>query len=200
MSPMRKIFLPMAANRGLRWSMVASSPPTMKINVPLAAPIFDPVMGASTYLTPLARRRSANFTVAEGEIVLESAMITPAASEGSAPSVPNNILSTAAVSETQSHTPSAPWAAAAGVGAMPAPSTILPGVRFQTVTSWPALTRFVAMACPMIPRPKKATRIYEFLLAMEGTFRIRNDRLDRGQANRGLCKKLHMDARSTIGV
>jgi hypothetical protein len=59
-------------------------------------------------------------------------------------------------------TTSAPCAAAAGVGAMPAPSTSLPGVRFQTVTSWPALTRFVAMACPIIPRPKKATRMLQF--------------------------------------
>ena len=51
--------------------MAASSPPTKKISVPLSAPTFDPVIGASTYCTPLARTRSANFKVAEGEIVLE---------------------------------------------------------------------------------------------------------------------------------
>ena len=74
------------------------------------------------------------------------------------------LATAASVSETHSQTTSAPCAAALGVGAMPAPSTILPGVRFQTVTSWPALTRLVAMACPIIPRPKKATRISEILL------------------------------------
>src|ERR1700690_1319348 len=100
-------------------------------------------------------------------------MIMPSASDCSTPSEPNNIFSTAAVSETHSQTTSAPCAAAAGVGAMPAPSTSLPGVRFQTVTSWPALTRLVAMACPIIPRPKKATRIFgtspgELLLVMKG--------------------------------
>ena len=40
-----------------------------------------------------------------------------------------------------------------------APSTTLPGVRFHTVTSCPALATFVAMECPMIPNPKIATRI-----------------------------------------
>jgi hypothetical protein len=32
-------------------------------------------------------------------------------------------------------------------------------VRFHTVTSWPAFTRFVAIAWPMIPKPKNATRM-----------------------------------------
>src|SRR5258708_698754 len=105
-------------------------------------------------------------------MVLESAMIMPSASDCSTPSGPNKILSTAAVSETQSQTTSAPCAAAAGLGAMPAPSTILPGVRFHTVTSWPALTRFAAMACPIIPRPKKATRISKLLLGTKGLFEL----------------------------
>jgi len=70
--------------------------------------------------------------------VLESAMIIPSASDPSTPSVPKITLSTASVSATHIQTTSAPCAAAAGVGATPAPSTSLPGVRFHTVTSWPA--------------------------------------------------------------
>ena len=54
----------------------------MNTRVPSRAPILEPVMGASTQATPLAARRSANFKVAEGEIVLESAMIAPLASDG----------------------------------------------------------------------------------------------------------------------
>ena len=94
--------------------------------------------------------------------MLESAMIMPSDSEASAPSAPNRTLSTASVSETHIQTTSAPCTAAAGVGATPAPSTSLPGVRFHTVTSCPALTRFVAIAWPMIPKPKNATRIAGF--------------------------------------
>src|SRR5438309_109879 len=52
--------------------MTASSPPAMKISVRFSAPDFDPVTGASTYWAPRAFTRSANFLVAEGEIVLAS--------------------------------------------------------------------------------------------------------------------------------
>jgi hypothetical protein len=38
----------------------------------------------------------------------------------------------------------------------------LPDVRFHTETSWPAFTRLAAIGCPMIPKPKKATRIAGF--------------------------------------
>src|SRR5246127_5610946 len=116
-------------------------------------------------------------------MVLESAMIMPSASDCSTPSGPNKIFSPAAVSATHSHTTSAPCAAAAGFGAIPAPSTIFPGVRFHTVTSWPAFTRFVAMACPIIPRPKKATRMCGLLLEMKTLLGIRNEQQDCGQAN-----------------
>ena len=67
--------------------------------------------------------------------MLESAIIIPLVRENSAPSLPKITSSTASVSDTQSQTTSAPCAAAAGVGATAAPSTSLPGVRFQTVTS-----------------------------------------------------------------
>src|SRR5439155_23042235 len=110
-----------------------------------------PVTGESTHWTPFPCTRWANLVVADGEIVLESAMITPSVNDCSTPSAPNTTLSTAAVSETQSHTTSAPCAASAGEVAGRAPSTTFPGVRFQNETSCPAFTRFVAIAWPMIP-------------------------------------------------
>src|ERR1051326_3650451 len=47
----------------------------------------------------------------------------------------------------------------AGVAAMRAPSTVLPGVRFHAVTSYPAFARLAAIGCPMIPSPRKVTRM-----------------------------------------
>src|SRR5207248_10782914 len=123
----------------------------------------DPVMGASTYRAPRTPTLSENLRVAEGEMVLESAMIAPSDSAPSTPCGPNKTFSTASVSETHIHTTSAPCAASAGDVALRAPSTSLPGVRFQTATSCPALTRLDAIGRPMIPNPKKATRILTLL-------------------------------------
>src|SRR5512140_1405769 len=75
-----------------------------------------------------------------------------------APPGPNKTACTALVSETHTHTASLSLAASAGVAAVVAPSTSR-GVRFQTVTSCPALTRLAAIGRPIIPRPKKATRM-----------------------------------------
>src|SRR6202158_959942 len=83
----------------------------------------------------------------------------PAVSTGSTPPGPKSTASTAFVSETHIHTTSAPAAASAGEAALRAPSTSLPPVRFHTATSCPALTRFAAIDRPIIPMPKKATRI-----------------------------------------
>src|SRR6266478_5178855 len=92
-------------------------------------------------------------------MVLESAIIMPAARTCSTPPAPNSTPSTAFVSETHIHTTSTPSAASAGEGALRAPSTSLPALRFQTATSCPALTRLAAIDRPIIPKPKKAMRI-----------------------------------------
>ena len=131
----------------------------MKIKLPACAATFEPVTGASTYSTPLARRRSANWSSADGEIVLESTTIAPDPIVDSTPCGPNNTASTALVSDTHIHTTSASLAASAGDSATRAPSIFLPGVRFQTATSFPAFTRLAAIGPPMIPSPRKATRI-----------------------------------------
>ena len=57
---------------------------------------------------------------------------------------------------------SASATAAAGVSAMATPrsasSGARPGVRFQPVTAKPARARLAAIAAPIVPRPRKATR------------------------------------------
>src|ERR1700675_597439 len=83
----------------------------------------------------------------------------PSARTGSTPPGPNSKSSTAFVSETHIHTTSAPSAASAGEAVLRAPSTSLPAERFQTATSCPALTRLAAIDRPIIPMPRKATRI-----------------------------------------
>src|ERR1039458_2126558 len=118
---MRKIFFPIAANSGFSRSTGSSLPPTMNTSVPSRAPIFDPVIGASTQVAPFFPTRSANFTVADGEIVLESAMIMPSVSDASTPSAPKITPSTASVSDTQSHTTSAPCPAPPPAAPAPPP-------------------------------------------------------------------------------
>ena len=98
----------------------------------------------------------ASSTQAEG--IEDRTTMAPLARPSIAPPGPKRTFWTALVSETQTHTASLSLAASAGVAAVLAPSTSR-GVRFQTVTSWPALTRLAAMGRPMIPRPKKATRM-----------------------------------------
>src|SRR5450432_442548 len=140
--------------------MELTFPPRMKMRVAFSAATLEPVIGASTQSAPRTRTRSANLAVAAGEIVLESATTAPSVSELKAPRRPNMTCSTAAVSETQSQTTSAPLAASSGVDAACAPSTGLVGERFQTVTSYPAFTKPVAIERPIIPNPRKATFIF----------------------------------------
>src|SRR4051812_32085859 len=91
-------------------------------------------------------------------MVLESTTIAPGFSVVLTPSGANKSRSTATVSETHIQTTSASLAASAGDFADRAPSIDF-GVRFQTVTSWPAFTRFRAIELPMMPKPKNATFI-----------------------------------------
>ena len=80
----------------------------------------------------------------------------------SAPSGPSSTASRAFSSETQTKTASCPSAQALGVAARLAPfwtsASPFEAVRFQTVRSWPALRRLLAMGSPMVPRPMKPMR------------------------------------------
>src|SRR5437763_5928540 len=93
-------------------------------------------------------------------MVLESTTTVPFCNACAAPFCPNSTCSTALVSETHIHTTSFSLTASAGVDAVFAPATSLPGVRFQTVISCPALTRLEAIGRPIIPIPTKAMRMF----------------------------------------
>src|ERR1700730_15101733 len=83
----------------------------------------------------------------------------PSARAWFSPPGPNSTSSTAFVSETHIHTTSTPSAASAGEAALRAPSKSLPAERLQTATWCPALTRLADIDRPIIPMPRKATRI-----------------------------------------
>src|SRR5438270_9884613 len=91
-------------------------------------------------------------------MVLESTTMLPGLIALATPSAAKRSRSTAAVSETHIQTTSASRAAPAGEEAVRAPSMTF-GVRFQTETVLPALTRLRAIALPMIPKPRNATFI-----------------------------------------
>src|SRR5579864_3096373 len=108
-------------------------------------------------------------------MVLESITTTPCWSDGSTPSGANSRRSTAAVSATHIQMTSAFLAASAGEIAVRAPSTGCPALRFHTATSCPAFTRFAAIGRPIIPKPRKATRIRAVLFAQNSEAPIRNE-------------------------
>ena len=88
----------------------------------------------------------------------------PGRAPATTPSGPNRTASTSGVSETQMTTMSASaTAAAAGDTARPMPcvaeSRARSAVRFQPVTLKPARARFAAIAAPIVPSPRKATRV-----------------------------------------
>jgi hypothetical protein len=76
------------------------------------------------------------------------------------PSRPNSTWLTASGVASMVMANSTPSAAPAGDTATLAPARAKDAVRgtdrFQTVTSWPAWSRRVAMGVPMVPRPRKA--------------------------------------------
>ena len=94
-------------------------------------------------------------------MVLMSMTIVPGAAPSITPSGPAMTCSTSGESETQVMTISLPPAASLGEPAADAPASVKgfmrDAVRFQTVTSWPALTRFMHMGVPISPRPTKPT-------------------------------------------
>ena len=94
-------------------------------------------------------------------MVLMSMTIVPGAAPSIMPPGPTMTCSTSGESETQVTTISLPLAASLGDAAADAPASVRgsmrDGVRFQTVTSWPAFTRFMHMGVPISPSPTKPT-------------------------------------------
>ena len=129
--------------------------------VPASAPFTPPLTGASIIWTPFSARRSAMERVTEGDMVLMSMTTDPGAAPSITPSGPAMTCSTSGESETQVMTISLLLAASLGEEALEAPASargfMRDAVRFQTVTSWPAFTRFMHMGVPISPSPTKPT-------------------------------------------
>src|ERR1700687_3363948 len=99
-----------------------------------------------------------------GPAVLISTNTLPCATPA-APSAPRYAARTAFASVSIEITTSAPTAASAGVAAtLPTPSACARSrVRFHSVSSWPAALRRRAIAPPIFPVPRMATRIAALL-------------------------------------
>ena len=154
--------LPIAARTGRARSTSADSPPTKIVSVAFLAPSLPPETGASTMDRPCSLRRAAKSQLPEGAIVEQSTISVPARAPPATPSWPNRTASTSGVSDTQMTTISAVAAAAAGFGAVSTPRSssagARPGVRFHAITWKPPRARLAAIAAPIVPSPRKATR------------------------------------------
>ncbi|MOA32170.1 hypothetical protein D3C78_1533680 [compost metagenome] len=86
--PQSTMFLPMAARIGWARSKSATSPPTMKVSVPAAAPPVPPETGASSMGLPCWRAAEATSRALSGSMVEESIRVTPGRTWASRPSSP----------------------------------------------------------------------------------------------------------------
>ena len=90
-------------------------------------------------------------------------MSVPGRAPATTPSGPKSTASTSGVSDTQM---TDDVGVGDGLGRRrghrdpgSASSAARPGVRFQPVTAKPARARLAAIAAPIVPRPRKATRV-----------------------------------------
>ena len=67
--PQRMAFAPITMRTGISSSKTSCLPPHMRRSVPLSAPVFDPVTGASSTVAPLRSRTSATRFMRPGEMV-----------------------------------------------------------------------------------------------------------------------------------
>src|SRR6185369_1750613 len=157
------IVVPRLWSTGLARSRSAASPPMKIDRVPFFAPSLPPETGPSSIWTPVAASRSANWRVADGEIVDMSTTSVPAAAPSATPAGPKRTASTSGVSETMVITTSLAAATAAGLSRRWTPrssnSAARPGVRFQALTSKPARAALAAIAPPIVPSPTNPTCI-----------------------------------------
>ena len=156
------IVRPIAVRTGRARSTSASSPPTKIVSVAFRAPSLPPETGASTIRSSRSARRAAKSQLPDGAIVEQSTTSVPGLAPATSPSGANRTASTSGVSDTQTTAMPASATASAGVSAITTPrsssSGARPGVRFQPVTVKPARARLAAIAAPIVPRPRNATR------------------------------------------
>ncbi len=126
------------------------------------APMTPPLTGASSISTPFSASLAAISRVAMGLMVLMSMKMSPFLAPCMAPLVPRRTSSTSGLSVTMVTTTSEFSATSLGLFAALAPAStngfILVSVLFQTVTGYPAFTRFFDMPVPMRPRPMNPMR------------------------------------------
>jgi hypothetical protein len=137
----------------------ASEPPTITSSVPSSASLGVRDSGASISVMPFSLSCAASRIVTEGSEVEQSTIISGLPAEAS-PSGPLMIASTSGLPVTQIMTMSLPSASALALLASVAPfdCRLSTGVRLRwprTVRGKPFWTMFLAIPCPISPRPTK---------------------------------------------
>ena len=130
----------------------------MMTRLPFSAPGTPPDTGASMSPMPCAASRAANARAESGAMLEKSTTRLPGRAAAATPCMPNSTASTAAWSVRHIMTMSDCRATSAGEAATRAPrastGASLSGVRFHTVTSWPAASSRSVMGRPMRPIPR----------------------------------------------
>ena len=149
-----------ASRAGSVSASTAASPPTMRVSVPFCAPAVPPESGASRYRAPASATRACWTRSTSGSMVEQSTTVMPGPRTGSISSTTSTTsgeLGTQRTTTTEaSATPRgdppsvAPNATAASIG---------PRLRDATATSWPAVTRCLAIGRPMAPSPTNPMRM-----------------------------------------
>ena len=149
------------ASSGLH-SANSASPPTSRFSRPSAASLGVRVMGASRKRPPLSVTACATFWVDEGIAVEQSMTTAPGRRPSSTPPGDSSTASTCGLPVTHRMITSERAASVAPSAQLVAPAAFnasrgwFPGCS-STVSSWPCLTRLLAMPWPMRPIPTMPT-------------------------------------------
>mmetsp|Transcript_23594 Transcript_23594/g.76745 ORF Transcript_23594/g.76745 Transcript_23594/m.76745 type:complete len:205 (+) Transcript_23594:364-978(+) len=158
-SPRKRLFLPITSRAGTTSLYSDSSPAHKKMSCPSMAGFFDPDTGASRKRPPLAVMASPIALDVAASTVETSTYALPAAMPSTTPPASNATFFATSGSASIANVMEHDLMTSAGVAACVAPaataSAHLSGVRFHTVTWFPALSRLSAMGVPMIPMPTK---------------------------------------------
>ena len=154
--PIARVFEPNASSRGWHAAKAAGSPAATMNSLAAAAESGRPKTGAATKRCPACACASESFFESATLIVLIERWIAPLARLSTMPCFAN-ATSASAVSSASIVMITSPSQASATLPASRAPSSSsarrFSGLRLNTVTSCPTLTRFAAIAAPMRPSP-----------------------------------------------
>mmetsp|Transcript_14060 Transcript_14060/g.44734 ORF Transcript_14060/g.44734 Transcript_14060/m.44734 type:complete len:214 (+) Transcript_14060:593-1234(+) len=159
-SPAWKMFFPIAFKKPSALSKSNLSPPTIKVSVPAAAPATPPDTGASIKRCPNSLSLFPILIAALDSIVLQSMNKALADILFTMPSSPkyrdSTCLSAGSIEITTSALETASATLLLGLAPASANNCTCDSTRSKTVVLNPALTRFLAIDAPMLPRPKNA--------------------------------------------